>query len=79
MYMKRTLLFFPMMLAAGALLMLSSCQKDPTEKSPPVTDTDGNSYKTVKIGNQTWMAENLRTTKFNDGSSIPDWPVLTGS
>jgi uncharacterized protein (TIGR02145 family) len=48
-----------------------------------VTDIDGNIYKTITIGEQNWMAENLRTTRYRNGNSIPnvksnsEWNTLT--
>jgi uncharacterized protein (TIGR02145 family) len=60
-----------------ALTGLTSCRTN------SVKDIEGNVYKTVTIGTQVWMAENLRTTKYNDGTAIQvitdndQWSKLT--
>jgi uncharacterized protein (TIGR02145 family) len=56
--------FFPLVLS----LLTISCEKE--EEQSTVTDIDGNVYKTVQIGDQRWMAENLRVTHYLNGDPI---------
>jgi uncharacterized protein (TIGR02145 family) len=74
----------PLIIIMGLLFLAGFCQKDDDDDTPgEITDKDGNVYTSVIIGTQEWMAENLKTTKYNDGTDIPlvtddhEWIELT--
>jgi uncharacterized protein (TIGR02145 family) len=48
------------------LIVLSSCNYN----NEDIKDINGNTYKTIKIGDQEWLAENLRVSNFRNGDSI---------
>ena len=56
-----------------SILLLSilsiGCSKD--DPKIKVTDIDGNIYNTITVGTDVWLVENLKTTKFTDGTAIP--------
>jgi len=63
------------------LIIISSpgCKKDEPKIPTSVTDIDGNNYNVIRIGTQVWMKENLTTTKYNDGTAIPNLSSPAGA
>ena len=64
------------LITIGVFFLVISCSKKTDDNNPSpapntVTDIDGNVYHTLAIGTQVWMVENLKTTRLNDGISIP--------
>jgi len=70
--MKKQFWFCPLIVLGFLLILTNGCKKDDDNNNPTVTDIDGNVYTTVTIGTQTWMVENLKTTKYRNGDPIPN-------
>jgi len=72
MQQKHTTLICLFLITGFFSIFSYSCKKDDSNNDETtVKDIDDNVYKTVTIGTQTWMAENLRTTRYNDSTLIP--------
>ena len=85
MKLSREIWFGPLIMV---FMLFVRCERETDRVSPAInfnpsvtygsiTDQDGNTYKTVTIGTQVWMAENLRTTKYRNGDPIPNVSIDT--
>lgn len=78
--MKKIVLKFIIAGGAFLLLALASCKKDaPSGDFGSVTDCQGNVYRTVRIDDKVWMAENLRCLKYDTESELPGRTLSFGT
>lgn len=67
MFSKRLMIF-----VLPIILLFNFCDKNPSASQNQDSNIAGNEYKTVKIGDQEWMVDNLKVTHYRNGEPIPN-------